>query len=103
MRICVIFNPAARGNKARHFRHHLDEIGGQAAFKATTAPGDAQRLASEAIADGFDLIVAAGGDGTVNEVLNGIGDAPNGFESARRFAAWDDECLCARTKNSAAA
>ncbi len=83
MRICVIFNPAARGNKARHFRRHLDEIGGQSALKATAAPGDARRLAADAIADGFDLIVAAGGDGTVNEVLNGIGDAPNGFERAR--------------------
>ncbi|HEX3889447.1 MAG TPA: YegS/Rv2252/BmrU family lipid kinase, partial [Verrucomicrobiae bacterium] len=83
MRICVIFNPAARGNKARHFRRHLDEIGGQSALKATAAPGDARRLAADAIADGFDLIVAAGGDGTVNEVLNGIGDAPNGFERVR--------------------
>ena len=79
----MIFNPAARGNKARHFRRHLDEIGGQSALKATAAPGDARRLASDAIADGFDLIVAAGGDGTVNEVLNGIGDAPNGFARAR--------------------
>ena len=83
MRICVIFNPAARGNKARHFRHHLDEIGGQCALKATAAPGDARRLAAEAVGDGYDLIVAAGGDGTVNEVLNGIGDAPHGFEKAR--------------------
>ena len=83
MPICVIFNPAARGYKARRFRRNLDEIGGQCALKATAAPGDARRLATEAIADGFDLIVAAGGDGTVNEVLNGIGDAPNGFERAR--------------------
>lgn len=75
MPICVIFNPAARGNKARHFRRYLDEIGGQAALKATAAPGDARRLAAEAIHDGFDIIAAAGGDGTVNEVLNGIGDA----------------------------
>jgi YegS/Rv2252/BmrU family lipid kinase len=83
VRICVIFNPAARGNKARHFRHHLAEIGGQSALKATVAPGDARRLAADAVKDGFDVIVAAGGDGTVNEVLNGIGDAPNGFEKAR--------------------
>jgi YegS/Rv2252/BmrU family lipid kinase len=83
VRICVIFNPAARGSKARHFRHHLDEIGGQSALKATAAPGDARRLAAEAIADGFDLIVVAGGDGTVNEVLNGIADAPNGFARVR--------------------
>ncbi len=80
---CVIFNPAARGNKARHFRHHFDEIGGQSALKATAAPGDARRLAAEAVGDGYDLIVAAGGDGTVNEVLNGLGDAPDGFARAR--------------------
>jgi diacylglycerol kinase (ATP) len=79
----VIFNPAARGEKARRFRRQLDAIGAQCAFKATTAPGDARRLAAEAVRDGFDLIAAAGGDGTVNEVLNGIGDAPDGFARAR--------------------
>jgi diacylglycerol kinase (ATP) len=80
--ICVIFNPAARGEKAKRFRRQLDVIGSQCAFKATAAPGDARRLSAEAVNDGFDLIVAAGGDGTVNEVLNGIGDA-NDFEKAR--------------------
>ena len=83
MRICVIFNPAARGNKARHFRRELDAIGSQCALKATAAPGDARRLAAEAVGEGYDLVVAAGGDGTVNEVLNGIGDAPEGFARAR--------------------
>ena len=82
MPTCVIFNPAARGNKARHFRRYLDEIGGGAALKATAAPGDARRFAAEAIGDGFDIIAAAGGDGTVNEVLNGIGDA-KGFAQTR--------------------
>jgi YegS/Rv2252/BmrU family lipid kinase len=82
VRICVIFNPAARGNKARRFRRYLDDLSGVAAFKATTAPGDARRLAAEAVADGFELIAAAGGDGTVNEVLNGIGDATDGFARA---------------------
>jgi len=80
---CVIFNPAARGNKARHFRRQLDGIGAECALKATAAPGDARRLAAEAVGEGYDLIVAAGGDGTVNEVLNGIGDAPDGFARAR--------------------
>ena len=83
VRTCVIFNPAARGNKARHFRRHLDKIGGQSALKATTAPGDARRLAAESVGEGFDLIVAAGGDGTENETLNGLGDAPDGFARAR--------------------
>ena len=83
VRTCVIFNPAARGNKARHFRRQLDIIGSQCALKATTAPGDARRLAAEAVGEGFELVVAAGGDGTVNETLNGLGDAPDGFEHTR--------------------
>jgi YegS/Rv2252/BmrU family lipid kinase len=83
VRICVIFNPAARGNKARHFRRQLDAIGSQCALKATAAPGDARRLAAEAVGEGYDLIAAAGGDGTINEVLNGLGDAPDGFARAR--------------------
>jgi YegS/Rv2252/BmrU family lipid kinase len=83
MRTCVIFNPAARGNKARHFRQHLGDMAGQSAFKATTAPCDARRLAAEAVAENFELIVAAGGDGTINEVLNGLGDTPDGFERVR--------------------
>jgi diacylglycerol kinase (ATP) len=83
VRICVIFNPAARGNKARRFRRHLDEMAQQSVFKATTAPGDAQRFAAGAVADGFNLIVAAGGDGTVNEVLNGIAGTPDGLQRAR--------------------
>ena len=79
----MIFNPAARGNKARHFRRHLDDIAAQGALKATSGPGDARRLAAEAVRDGFDLVVAAGGDGTVHETLNGLGDVPGGFARAR--------------------
>ena len=81
--MCVIFNPMARGEKARRFRHQLEAAGDYCAFKATTAPGAARRLAAEAVADGFDLLVAAGGDGTVNEVINGIGDMPEGFARTR--------------------
>ncbi|HTL58481.1 MAG TPA: diacylglycerol kinase family protein [Candidatus Limnocylindrales bacterium] len=83
MRACVIFNPAAKGEKARRFRRHLDEVGAQSTLKLTSGPGDARRLATEAVVEGFDTVVAAGGDGTVNEVLNGLGDAPKGFERAR--------------------
>ena len=83
MRICVIFNPAAKGDKARRFRRHLDEIGAESGLKLTTAPGDARRLATEAVAENYEVVVAAGGDGTVNEVLNGIADAPEGLERVR--------------------
>ena len=79
----MIFNPAARGEKARRFRRQLDAIGSQCVLKATTAPGNARRLAAEAVNEGFDLIVVAGGDGTVNEIVNGLGDAQNGFERVR--------------------
>lgn len=79
----MIFNPAAKGQKAERFRRCLDEIAKEATLKQTAAPRDARRLAAQAIADGFDTIIAAGGDGTLNEVLNGIGDAPDGFERAR--------------------
>jgi YegS/Rv2252/BmrU family lipid kinase len=83
VRTCVIFNPTAKGEKARHFRRHLDSFGSQCAMKLTAAPGDARRLAAEAVSEGFEIVVAAGGDGTVNEVLNGIGDAPQGFDRVR--------------------
>jgi YegS/Rv2252/BmrU family lipid kinase len=83
VRICVIFNPAARGNKARRFRHFLNELSQQCSLKATTGPGDARRFAHAAASIGYDIIAAAGGDGTVNEVLNGIGDEENGFAKTR--------------------
>ena len=83
MRTCVIFNPTARGEKARRFRRHLDDIGRESTLKLTAAAGDARRLAAEAVGEGFEVIVAAGGDGTVNEVLNGIGDEPDGFVKTR--------------------
>jgi len=78
-RICVIFNPTARGEKARRFRRHLDALGGQITLKLTAAVGDARLLAAEAVREGFEVLVAAGGDGTLNEVINGMGDAPQGF------------------------
>jgi YegS/Rv2252/BmrU family lipid kinase len=83
MRICVIFNPAARGEKAKHFREHLRDYAADCAFKPTSAPGDAQRLAAEAARENFQTIVAAGGDGTVNEVLNGLASDPQALEHVR--------------------
>ncbi len=83
MKTCIIFNPTARGEKARHFREHLVELSTQSALKPTTAPGAGRALGREAVREGYELIVAAGGDGTVNEVVNGIVDEPGGLERAR--------------------
>jgi len=83
VRTCVIFNPAAKGDKARRFRQHLDAIGARCALRPTSAAGEGRRLAAEAVREGFECVVAAGGDGTVNEVLNGIGDEPDGLAQVR--------------------
>lgn len=83
MRTCVIFNPTARGNKARHFRAHLHGLAGECAWKPTTGPGAALGLAVDAVREGFDAVVAAGGDGTVNEVANGLAQSPGGLERVR--------------------
>lgn len=83
MRVTVIFNPTAKGDKARNFQRHLEAIGSRCALKPTWAPGAARELAAASVREGFDTIVAAGGDGTLNEVLNGISDVPDGFARAR--------------------
>ena len=70
----LIFNPSARGEKSRKLRHLLDlQAGSGVTLAETRAPGDGQRLAAQAVADGCDLVIAAGGDGTINEVINGLG------------------------------
>jgi len=83
VRACLIFNPVAKGEKAERFRRQLELFGSSCVLKKTAAPGDARRWATEAVCEGHELVVAAGGDGTLNEVLNGIGDAPGGFDRAR--------------------
>lgn len=83
MRVCVVFNPTARGDKARRFLRRLEPLARECALKPTTAAGSAVGLAAEAVREGFETIVAAGGDGTVNEVLNGIAKADRGLERAR--------------------
>jgi YegS/Rv2252/BmrU family lipid kinase len=79
MRPCVIFNPSARGDKARRFASFLTTIAPSAQLLPTTGPGSARTLARDAATAGEELIIAAGGDGTVFEVLNGIADAPHGL------------------------
>lgn len=77
-KIAVIFNPFAGGLKGSR-RARLDSAvdtlraaGREVELFPTTGPKMAGELGLIAIDRGFDLILAAGGDGTINEVLNGI-------------------------------
>ena len=72
---CIILNPAAKGDQARKTADRMTKLVPEARIFLTENPGDGERLAKEAVAQGFQIIVAAGGDGTVNEVLNGIDPA----------------------------
>ncbi len=82
-RPCIIFNPTAKGGRARRALLHLQSLGAACVFKPTTGAGTAGPLAAEAIAEGYETVVAMGGDGTVHEVINGIASAPGGFTHAR--------------------
>ena len=69
-----MLNPAAR--RAPEARR-LDDAargleGWDVALKETSGPGHAAELAREAASEGADAVVACGGDGTVNEVANGL-------------------------------
>jgi diacylglycerol kinase (ATP) len=72
----VILNPAARSEKASRLLERIRELSGGAPMRLTSEAGDARRIAAEAVRDGAEVIIAAGGDGTLNEVVNGIGNAP---------------------------
>jgi diacylglycerol kinase family enzyme len=73
----IIYNAMSgrRGRRAENVRamqRLLDSRAMHSEAQATAGPGDATRLASEAVAANVDLIIAYGGDGTVNEVIQGM-------------------------------
>lgn len=72
----VILNPAARSDKARRLQERINELSGGIPLRLTSDVGDACRIAAEAVQAGCETIIAAGGDGTLNEVVNGIAGAP---------------------------
>jgi YegS/Rv2252/BmrU family lipid kinase len=83
---CVIYNPAAgRGRAEQQLQQVARECGSEIELRPSHEPGEAVDLALRAAQNGYARIVAAGGDGTVHEVANGI------LQSGRReviFAVW---------------
>jgi YegS/Rv2252/BmrU family lipid kinase len=72
----IIVNPAAAGGRLGHewprFERRLDELGLAAPAVFTDGPWHAVELAEQAVRDGAQVVVAAGGDGTAFEVAMGV-------------------------------
>ena len=74
MKISVILNPASgTAGNADALREKFARLGSHD-LMTTTQTGDARKFARAAAAGGCELIVAAGGDGTLNEVVNGVAE-----------------------------
>jgi len=71
-KIAIILNPSAHSERAQSLSEQVARLAPEAALKFTTGPGMARHLAAQAVQEGFDIVVAAGGDGTVNEVAQGL-------------------------------
>ncbi|PZX03159.1 diacylglycerol kinase (ATP) [Psychrobacillus insolitus] len=77
----IIYNPTS-GREL--FKKNLPEVlemlevaGYETSCHATTGEGDATAAAARAVENGFDIIIAAGGDGTLNEVVAGVSTFEN--------------------------
>src|SRR5213083_3041647 len=69
----VIINPAAGSPEtSRHWQERVESIVRDCPNRITSHPGEAEALARRAVEEGLARIVAAGGDGTVNHVANGL-------------------------------
>ncbi|TCT18908.1 diacylglycerol kinase [Melghiribacillus thermohalophilus] len=77
----IIYNPTSgrEGFKKElpEVLRRLEEAGFEASAHATTGEGDAAKAAEVAVERQFDVVIAAGGDGTINEVINGLAEKPN--------------------------
>ncbi|MEN0658430.1 diacylglycerol kinase [Caldifermentibacillus hisashii] len=74
----IIYNPTS-GREV--FKRYLPEVleklevaGYETSCHATTGAGDATRAAKIAVDRKYDIVIAAGGDGTLNEVVNGLAE-----------------------------
>ena len=79
-KICFIYNPISGVRKIGRIEdlilQNLDLDKFDYVIRETKSPKDAMRLSSAAVQDNFDIVVAAGGDGTINEIVQGMGNSP---------------------------
>ncbi len=79
-RVLIIVNPVAGGSRGadglEEARKVLKSAGWNVVIRFTEAPGEATSLAYSGVLERFDMILAAGGDGTIGQVVDGILSAP---------------------------
>jgi len=74
-RVLIIFNPIAGRRRHKRLQQVIDRLTAlkcSVTLRHTQHQGDAEGIARRALFEDFDVIVAAGGDGTINEVVNGL-------------------------------
>lgn len=82
-RVALLYNPASGQYPMRRkaiiaeILSELRGVGIEASALATSAPGSASRQVQEAVRQGYDTILACGGDGTIHEALQALVDAGN--------------------------
>jgi diacylglycerol kinase (ATP) len=81
-RLHVIVNPMSGNGGTRRawptIDRRLERLGYDVDFRMTESAGDGARLGREALESGADEVVVVGGDGTLNEVVNGLFTASHG-------------------------
>lgn len=75
VRLLIIYNPTAGQRRRRRFEAVMSALaarGADVTLRPTARRGDAEAFAREVPGSGFDRVVVAGGDGTINEAINGL-------------------------------
>ncbi|MBL8806483.1 MAG: YegS/Rv2252/BmrU family lipid kinase [Rhodospirillales bacterium] len=77
--LLVVYNPIAGRRRKRFLSRVIEALEARAArvrLEPTKARGDAEALARAAAREGVERLVVAGGDGTINEAINGLAGSP---------------------------
>ena len=68
----VILNPAAHSDRAKRRQARVESLARGCTVCTSNSAAEAEVLARKAAQEGFDKVVAAGGDGTIHAVVNGL-------------------------------